>query len=52
MKNLLFLDFDGVLDSAFSSEELLFNKLGLLVDILQEKPAQSLFLRAGDFILI
>lgn len=38
MKKLLFLDFDGVLHSTFSSEELLFNKLGLLVDILQEKP--------------
>jgi hypothetical protein len=38
MKKLLFLDFDGVLHSTTSSEEQLFNKLGLLVDILQENP--------------
>jgi hypothetical protein len=37
MKKILFLDFDGVLHNSTSSQELLFNKLGLLVDALQEK---------------
>jgi len=38
MKKILFLDFDGVLHNTTSSQELLFNKLGLLIDALQEKP--------------
>ena len=38
MKKLLFLDFDGVLHTTTSSEELLFNKLGLLADVLQKTP--------------
>jgi hypothetical protein len=49
MKKLLFLDFDGVLHRTFSSEELLFNKLGLLVDILQEKPCSIVIASSWRF---
>ena len=38
MKKILFLDFDGVLHNTTSSPELLFNKMGLLIDALQENP--------------
>jgi hypothetical protein len=38
MKKILFLDFDGVLHNTTSSPELLFNKMDLLIDALQENP--------------
>jgi len=38
MKKILFLDFDGVLHNTTSSPELLFNKMGLLIDALQKNP--------------
>jgi HAD domain in Swiss Army Knife RNA repair proteins len=38
MGKILFLDFDGVLHNTNSSNEKIFNKLGLLVEALKEKP--------------